>query len=323
MEYKENIEELFKNSFENFETDVHPEAWINIQNGLNLQPAAPAATAGAKVASVASKFNVLFIVGAVALSGIIVASLFYFSSEDTKTITPVQHEVAVFNEPVAPTIKNVTNIIQRTAAEQKTLPVSAEKVLEKIIQEKPAPQKQPEIYASSADITIAPPIIIQQSIKEEKTTVPQVIKEENKITAAKEENVNIGNENKKEADESPDKAESDFDANEAENKEAPGMPNAKSTAFYLGQIPDVITPNQDGKNDIFIINGNELLSLMVSIFDHSGKMIHQWNNLHGFWDGQLTNGKKADAGVYFYDIYAINAVEQPVIKKGSFQLLIK
>ncbi len=66
--------------------------------------------------------------------------------------------------------------------------------------------------------------------------------------------------------------------------------------YYLGNINNnVITPNADGKNDAFVIDGKELKSLRVSIYDRSGKLIHQWNNLYGFWDGRLSNGLPSES----------------------------
>ena len=51
MEYREDIEQLFKNAFDNFESDVHPDAWVNIQNGLNVPPVSKTGKLGSPIQS--------------------------------------------------------------------------------------------------------------------------------------------------------------------------------------------------------------------------------------------------------------------------------
>lgn|GEM_PF-6096352 len=83
--------------------------------------------------------------------------------------------------------------------------------------------------------------------------------------------------------------------------------------------PNIFTPNQDGKNDIFRIDG-EFEKLEVAILDQSGKLIHQWEGSYGFWDGTNPDGSYASTGIYFYIItYKIEGKTE-TIKKGTLTL---
>jgi len=74
-------------------------------------------------------------------------------------------------------------------------------------------------------------------------------------------------------------------------------------------VPNVITPNGDGLNDLFIVKFWSMQSIKISIFNRWGKRIHFWesSNVRGFentytetvWDGRI-GGRCASPGVYYY-----------------------
>lgn len=79
MKNTDNIEKLFKETFEHFEADVNPQVWANVQSGIN--------SGAGSVASTAAKFAIgKIIAGAVAVSGI-AGSVWYFSQSENKTNT--------------------------------------------------------------------------------------------------------------------------------------------------------------------------------------------------------------------------------------------
>jgi gliding motility-associated-like protein len=86
---------------------------------------------------------------------------------------------------------------------------------------------------------------------------------------------------------------------------------AKAKSHKL-DYPNVITPNGDGKNEIFVVESDYILTLQVQVLDMSGKIVHQWNNLHGFWDGRLQNGEPAPEGKYLINIFAVREDGTPV-----------
>lgn len=68
-------------------------------------------------------------------------------------------------------------------------------------------------------------------------------------------------------------------------------------------VPNSFTPNGDGKNEVFYVNGYNLATLDVMIFDRWGHLITEWNTMDGSWDGKL-KGRECPIGVYVYVLYA-------------------
>jgi len=83
--------------------------------------------------------------------------------------------------------------------------------------------------------------------------------------------------------------------------------------------PNIFTPNQDGQNDIFRIEG-EFEKLEVIILDKTAKEIHNWEGEYGFWDGTKQDGSPAAEGTYFYIINYKVEGKKEAIKKGTLTL---
>jgi len=66
-------------------------------------------------------------------------------------------------------------------------------------------------------------------------------------------------------------------------------------------IPNVFTPNGDGKNERFNIFTNKTsLGVSGEIFNRWGAKIATWNSLNDGWDGKTDGGSDAAEGVYVY-----------------------
>lgn len=81
-------------------------------------------------------------------------------------------------------------------------------------------------------------------------------------------------------------------------------------------IPSVITPNGDGKNDCFRINGGDEKFELI-IFNRWGNIEYTSENLINEWDGRNIKGFTLPNDTYFYVVKLVNGE----IKKGS--VLIK
>ena len=64
------------------------------------------------------------------------------------------------------------------------------------------------------------------------------------------------------------------------------------------KIPDVITPNGDGKNDVFTFLGASKYDL--DIFNRWGTLIYSGNESSLKWDGTALNGEPCSEGTYLY-----------------------
>ena len=73
-----------------------------------------------------------------------------------------------------------------------------------------------------------------------------------------------------------------------------------TTSFDLVvcQIPEGISPNNDGYNDAFELKGYDVR--ILKIYNRYGKLVFNTTNYSGNWEGQSNNGKKLPVGTYFY-----------------------
>ncbi len=75
-------------------------------------------------------------------------------------------------------------------------------------------------------------------------------------------------------------------------------------------IPTLITPNNDGRNDYFVIRGMEetLGRTELTIFDRRGMRVWQSLNYENDWDGRDYNSNPLPEDTYFYVLRAANGV---------------
>jgi gliding motility-associated-like protein len=79
-------------------------------------------------------------------------------------------------------------------------------------------------------------------------------------------------------------------------------------------IPNVITPNGDGLNDIFPIDptGNDFFPSRIrniydfvgTVYNRWGEKVYEWTQPLGGWDGRSTSGQDLIPGTYYYTITA-------------------
>ncbi|MCO6499565.1 MAG: gliding motility-associated C-terminal domain-containing protein [Vicingus serpentipes] len=86
-------------------------------------------------------------------------------------------------------------------------------------------------------------------------------------------------------------------------------------------IPNVFTPNGDGSNDVFTVDGVNLRTVEAEIYNRWGQLLYSWNDPAGFWDGRTPSAAEASEGTYFYIIKAVGLDDIKYEKEGSFTLI--
>lgn len=87
-------------------------------------------------------------------------------------------------------------------------------------------------------------------------------------------------------------------------------------------MPNAFTPNGDGLNDIFKIEGIQYEKLnSFQVFDRYGTKVFETTNINKGWDGTYLGGEKAAAGVYYYLIEMSNVDRQTFQFKGDITLI--
>lgn len=83
---------------------------------------------------------------------------------------------------------------------------------------------------------------------------------------------------------------------------------------------DVLTPNNDGQNDIWVIEGIENYpNNVVQVYNRWGNMVWNQSSYTNDWDGLSNKGKKLPAGGYYY-IVRLNDADNTTIG-GSITIL--
>lgn len=82
---------------------------------------------------------------------------------------------------------------------------------------------------------------------------------------------------------------------------------------YLA-VPNVFTPNGDGKNDEFRVAYRSLREFHCWVYNRWGKLVYEWSDPAKGWDGTI-NGQPAAEGAYYY---VIRALGTDAAKNASF-----
>ena len=85
-------------------------------------------------------------------------------------------------------------------------------------------------------------------------------------------------------------------------------------------IPNVFTPNGDGKNDKFCVAFKSIIKYNMWIYNRWGRLVFSSNNPENCWDGYIGN-QKAAVGAYFYKIEATGADGKKYKRAGDINLL--
>ena len=96
--------------------------------------------------------------------------------------------------------------------------------------------------------------------------------------------------------------DSDGDGNPKNNNE----PTPITLPFCDLFVPDAFSPNGDGKNEVFVINGLNCRSIKLTVFNRWGSKVYEHNNYDNSWNGSASvkNTFSGNAllpqGTYYY-----------------------
>jgi gliding motility-associated-like protein len=307
----QNIEKLFKDSFSNFEADVNPSAWANIQQSL---PAAPQNVPG-KPSGFFGKMYLSTIALVVVISAAIIGTVAYLSSEKS-----VSKDVAQNVQTTSQPAENHSTIISETAplalgnnpaAEIKNTPAekqTANKAEEKAILNKPAVETPSETKAENTPNTNSIKVLMDEGTSQQ--VVPS---QENTTGGNGKVSTPAAQNSQQETNKSftpPVETSSAASSGHSSNlTSAEEISNAEYKEEFHFFIPSAFTPNGDMINDYFtpIAGGsNAVKEYQLIIYDRYGFEIFRTNDITVWWDGKLKNGDMAAIAVYVYTIKLID-----------------
>ena len=85
-------------------------------------------------------------------------------------------------------------------------------------------------------------------------------------------------------------------------------------------IPNAFSPNNDGKNDKFIVRGNLIQDMYFAVYDRWGQKVFETHDLNTGWDGTY-DGKKLAPAVFGWYLEGTCESGDKFFKKGNVTLL--
>jgi len=349
----DNIDQLFKNTFENYEANVDASVWNTIQQSIGVS------VGNAAASSVASKSVLLKIASAIIISSAVVAtSILVYNNNKTAPSTEnsiIENENNII-EPIAVletqnpnseinTVFESTNIqepnteIQKeiNRFEENTKKITAEKEIVVAANNSSdnkinsVNENKDVISKSSSTATKNNENTSSSSTPTTKTTTPEPLAVELKTNTTKGDapldveffaegnavkyrwNFNDGTKNSDQQNAYHTFLRPGIYVVSLEVKDNNNQTKTLETTIEvtstikssLAEIPTIFTPNNDGKNDILKIEGENIESFQVSVLNQNGKPIFEWNTIDGFWDGRDMNNNILPDGTYYISGVAI------------------
>jgi gliding motility-associated-like protein len=91
---------------------------------------------------------------------------------------------------------------------------------------------------------------------------------------------------------------------------------------FLLYIPNAFSPNGDGLNDEFKVEGSAIKDISYSIYNRWGERIFQSTAEEPYWNGRFNNhGDKVPIGIYLYILKATDKLNEPYYYKGVVEVV--
>jgi gliding motility-associated-like protein len=310
---EQNVEKLFRDTFSNFEADVNPSVWANVEQGLPASPQNGPGSSPAKPSGFFGKMYLSTIALVVVISAALTGTILYLSSEKSVSKDVVAQNAQMQSQPSevivtpssAPTVNAAGN---HPVTETKNIAVekqAANKTGEKAIANKSSVQAPAETKTANTHSTNS--VIIPA---EENSSVQPVASQENVTGGNGKVSVSPTQHSRQETNKSYTPPSTEASAGVSSGSSAHGVPAeeilpAEYKEEFHFYIPNVFTPNGDMVNDYFtpIAGGNNLVKdYELIIFDRYGFELFRTNDISVWWDGKLKNGDMAAEAVYVYKI---------------------
>ncbi len=290
------IEDRFKKSFENFEADVSPSVWKNIQ--IALKGFAFGVVIKTLINKVGTKVLAAIFASAVAIGGT-VAVVNSTRSAGNKHQPHVKKLVQqkIENKPVAIVLReNEKNIHPKTEATT-------------LLLKDTNPSKPIAIIRSNASSGLAPLIVNLENLGVGKNN--NWTFSDGKRGCKKSNTLHIF--------ESP--GTHTVYLSSTNNIGQTAIDSLKIDVKGSFPVPIEFSPNGDGVNDDFILNSKNIAKMQAIIYDKDGNVINKWDAIDGKWDGRNLMNKGVADGIYFYIINAEGLNGKKYKQSGSVKLV--
>ncbi|HET6226408.1 MAG TPA: gliding motility-associated C-terminal domain-containing protein [Bacteroidia bacterium] len=311
------FEDLFKESFDDFEADVNPSVWKNIQTGLK------GAGIGVLIQTIYNKIGSTTLVAAVSSVSAVIATVLVmnFTAKPKVVAVPAKEDRTVV-KPDKASVKEIKKFLSDAKGENK--PATA--VVEEVKSEEAIKKDKKKIQSVIKSLAEQP--IASISASPVAGTVPLIVNlsntgtgKVNKWSFGDKKKTEVGNE-PVHVFETPGVYTIMLTSTNADGSIATDSIRVEATGnSSLSGIPASFSPNADGKDDEFAFLGKNMVSMEVMVFDKKGRIMYKWKGVDSKWDGKTQQGKLAQEGIYYYIINAEGTDGKKYEQKGSIKLI--
>lgn len=355
MKKKDDLADFFKDKFDSFEPQVPANAWNGIKTGLNNSAGLGSAASSMGVSLTTKIVATLITIGALAAIGVVmlpenveVAEQNVPTTAEVEQNTPWDEPVKLEN-PTAVVFENVAKaeviedarIQKSTNTEHSKVTTSNSNTEAQRIPHETHAEVAPEIESTSN--AIVQNKVVEQLAKEEvlevEQYIPSIIADQNgnnpnsfqfygveKLARVK---WQFGD-GKESTDLSPIHT---YDAPGEYVVTLLGITNSGQSVLdkakvvikpkseepvksYTIKIPNVITPDGDGINDVLVIEHQNVSEAVLSIYQVNGQLVYTSDDISKPWKGLDNKGEQLNKATYFYVIKIIDAQMQTHVEKG-------
>jgi gliding motility-associated-like protein len=105
-------------------------------------------------------------------------------------------------------------------------------------------------------------------------------------------------------------------AEKAEEGKTSNSNSEQNLSYFIGELPNVFTPNNDGNNDFFSIEIKGLSDFSLTVLNKDNKRVYFTDNIHFSWNGNDFSDQLVQVGSYIYFFTGRDA-QGNVISKSS------
>ena len=95
---------------------------------------------------------------------------------------------------------------------------------------------------------------------------------------------------------------------------------ARKSDLFIGELPNVFTPNNDKENDIFAIELKGISDFAITILNKENKVVFTSNDLNFKWDGKDFTENLVPVGSYIYFFTGVDSNKKVVSKSNVLKV---
>jgi gliding motility-associated-like protein len=317
-----DLEDLFKESFTDFEAEVNPGIWKNIQTGLK------GAGIGVLIQTIFNKIgSTTLVAGVSSISAVIATVLVMNFTNKPKTLPVVVKEDKTILKPDRASVSEIKTFLADGKGKGEVKPLT-----ENTTDEQPQEVKAVEIKKDKKKI---------QSVIKSLSAEPIASIYASPVAGAVPLIVNLANNGTGKINKWSfgDDKKTNVAVNPVHVFDTPGVYTVLLTSTNadgrtavdsvkievtgnssIASIPGSFSPNGDGVDDLFVFQSKNIVNMEVVLFNKKGKIFYNWKGIDGKWDGKNQQGKQAQEGIYYYIITADGIDGKKYEQKGSINL---